>query len=298
MLRLLPCCALLAVQALAADPHALPAGPVLPGDEGFAPVPRLQEAPAPDVREATPLHWAALAGDLHEVARLVAFGADVAATETVYGGESPLHWAAIGDNPLVVRRLLAVGADLHALDDDGESALHEALRGNDPRFRTLLALLSAGADPDGASELGWAPLHEAALLKSDGGRQAVWILRSFGADPTVRDLGGATPLHYLAGQPLGWFSGHFLIEAGWDPHGRVADLNAQDSTGHTPLHYLIGLFASSLDPRVAEWLVNQGANPELENHNGESAMDWAVKRGHHELIDVFLTYDPSAPDDQ
>ena len=41
------------------------------------------------------LHWAAREGDVAEVKRLIAAGADVNATETLYGGRA-LHWAALG----------------------------------------------------------------------------------------------------------------------------------------------------------------------------------------------------------
>jgi len=178
-------------------------------------------------------------------------------------------------------------------------ALIKALRGNDRKFATLLALLSAGADPDVADRIDSRPLHEAVALQSDTVLLAVAILQSFGADSTLRNIYGATPLHYAVGQPIGRFAGRYLVPeeaAGSDPHGRLADVNAQDSGGYTPLHYLISLVHSSRDPRVAKWLVARGADPDLEANDGSSAMDWALDLRLHELIAEFLEYQPAAAD--
>ena len=106
-----------------------------------------------------PLHWAAVEGDVAEVKRLIAAGADLTATETLWGGERALHWASHGGSG-AVRALIVAGAALETRDDDGETALREALRPDDDGFLALTALLAAGADPEARGQYGTTALHE------------------------------------------------------------------------------------------------------------------------------------------
>ncbi|MDE0627407.1 MAG: hypothetical protein OXH99_13480 [Bryobacterales bacterium] len=101
--------ALAAVAAAAAPGPARLGGSLPTAGTGKPPLP-LAPRQASRVVQVPDLHWAAFAGDLAEVRRLLGEGASVTATETLWGGEYPLHWAAIGGNPLVVRELLAAGA--------------------------------------------------------------------------------------------------------------------------------------------------------------------------------------------
>ena len=160
---------------------------------------------------ATALHWAALEGDVAEVKRLIAAGADVDATERVHGGERALHWAAAGGWSGVVRALIAAGASLEAQDNDGETALFNAVRSqSDGNYFALMALLAAGADPNArAGEAGNSLLHVAVRVPGNETRRvwAVSLLRRFRADPNVRDRRGRTPLHYTAAETYDRFLG-------------------------------------------------------------------------------------------
>ena len=128
----------------------------------------------------------------------------------------------------VVERLLALGADVAPRShDDGRTALQEACWAGKPRTVTLL--LDAGASINARDKLGFTPLIWAAirgrsgcvrLLLARGGdalevdaqtegdgmtalHAAVGCMRDkiaqllldAGADPTVRDDTGKTPLH-------------------------------------------------------------------------------------------------------
>ncbi|MDE0628621.1 MAG: ankyrin repeat domain-containing protein [Bryobacterales bacterium] len=236
------------------------------------------------------LHWAAIEGDATEVKRLIAAGADVNATETLWGGEQALHWAAYGGHSGAsgaTRALIAAGADVNARDDDGETPVREALRPADPSYLALTALLAAGADPEAQSSVGSYALHEAVLIEYENGYLAVALLRIFGADPNSRDSIGATPLHVAALQPYEQFTGGLLLNASIGPHGRAADINAKDSDGRTPLHWVTSKLRSVADRRVVEWLIQNGAEVNATDDWGSTPLDWAAYAGLEELVELL-----------
>ena len=237
----------------------------------------LQGVPA----QATDLHWAALEGDVAEVKRLLAAGADVDATETVHGGERALHWAAHGGGSGVVRALIAAGASLEAQDADGETALFNAVRSqSDGNYFALMALLSAGADPNarrGESESGSLSLLHVAVQGAGANRAfVVNLLRRFGADPNVTNRWGRTPLHYTAAEPYDRFLGEALHLGLALGNELALDVNARDSYGETPLHWVAGAsLASAGDPEVMLWLLRHGAGVNAVGNDGRTPLDWA-----------------------
>ena len=233
-----------------------------------------------------PLHWAAVEGDVAEVKRLIAAGADLTATETLWGGERALHWAAHGGSG-VVRALIAAGAALEARDDDGDTALREALRPDDDNFLALQALLVAGANPDARDTDGYTALHEAVRIEHAGGWNAVNLLRIFGADPNATwndgSVQGITPMHITVLRPWDRFWGWALTGATVDPHQRAANVNAKDSDGQTPLHWVVSKSVSSFDRSVMEWLLRNGADVNAVDNHGSTPLDWAEFAGLEEL---------------
>ena len=249
------------------------------------------------VRVTVPdLHWAALEGDVAEVKRLVAAGADVNATETVYGGERALHWAVHGGSG-VVRALIAAGANLEARNDQSATALHEALLVNDDdNSAALLALLVAGADVTAQRSNGTTALHMAVSVDYPHGARAIWLLRSFGADPNAAtaswELGdstitGITPLHIAVLRPLNRFWGSALMAASADPHERELQLNAKDSLGQTPLHWFARFMDQEQDLGVLGWLLLNGVDVNAVDNRGASPLDYAVANGDLELANLL-----------
>ena len=84
------------------------------------------------------------------------------------------------------------------------------------------------------------------------------VLLDAGADKEV--VVGVTP--FLAS----WASGRF--DAAKHLAKRGADVNVQDPKGRTALH--IGI-DKDFDPRLLTWLVDHGASPDMEDHDGVSA---------------------------
>ncbi|MFX0578867.1 ankyrin repeat domain-containing protein [Nocardia nepalensis] len=93
----------------------------------------------------TPLHYAALHGDLDAIEHLLA-------TEDVNVRDNddwtPLHFAAQEANPAAAERLLDAGADVDALTAKGMPAIYWAAtaNGGDP-VATIRLLRARGADP-------------------------------------------------------------------------------------------------------------------------------------------------------
>ena len=230
---------------------------------------------------ATDLHWAALEGDVAEVKRLLEAGADVDATERVHGGERALHWAAAAGASGVVRALIAAGATLDAQDNDGETALFNAVRSqSDGNYFALMALLAAGADPNARGEARNSLLHVAVRVPGNETRRvwAVSLLRRFRADPNVRDRLGRTPLHYTAQETYDRFLGGSLHLGLASGHELALDVNARDRDGQTPLHYASGSGRGSGDVGVMFWLLRHGAGVNAVDNDGRTPLDWAEFR--------------------
>ena len=93
------------------------------------------------------LHQAAVVGDVAEVARLIAEGADVASVDNAL--LTPLHMDCQQGHIEVARLLLAAGAPVDARDSYGNTPFWKAafaFQGGEPELIRLL--LEAGADPD------------------------------------------------------------------------------------------------------------------------------------------------------
>jgi ankyrin repeat protein len=100
----------------------------------------------PDEFGRSPLHYAAANGDVTEVSRLLAGGADPAAPDAV--GFTPLHFAAQEQHPAAIDLLLAAGADLQARDRWGNTPLWRAVFTAHGDNTAAARLLAAGADAD------------------------------------------------------------------------------------------------------------------------------------------------------
>ena len=189
------------------------------------------------------LHRAAHNGDTAEIRRLAATGVDVDARDRY--GRTPAHVAAFASNDDALRTLAQVGADMDALDgqaydvvtiaavaDDPELMALAIELGNDPglttspyagtaliaaahlgRVEVVRRLIAAGAPLDHVNNLRWTALMEAVVL-GDGGadhQQVVRLLLDAGADATIADRDGVTPLAHARARGYAAMAG--LLEA-------------------------------------------------------------------------------------
>lgn len=204
--------------------RCLPIGLALLALSGVA---SAQVAPTPaEVAGYVGLHAAAHAGDAARIAALAASGADLEARDRA--GRTPAHVAAFASNVDALRALAAAGADLNALEGQAYDVLTIAAVANDPTLVALAlelgnradlvtspyegtALIAAahlghhevvrllaegGAPLDHVNNLGWTALLEAVVLGNGGPDHVatVQVLLAAGADPTIPDRDGVTPL--------------------------------------------------------------------------------------------------------
>ena len=188
----------------------------------------LRAAPVPPTRSPdAALLDAAARGAADAVAGALRAGADLEARDE--RGRTALLLAATHDRVDVARLLVAMGADPDALDDQhdtpwlvtgvtGSVAMLEALLPAHPDLTLtnryggvsvipaserghvdyVRRVVRTGIDVDHVNDLGWTALLEAVIL-GDGGRDHQEVVRTLlaaGADPSIADRGGRTPLDH------------------------------------------------------------------------------------------------------
>jgi cytohesin len=140
-----------------------------------------------DLRQgATPLAWAARAGNCGACEYLLAQGADVDAADRA--GARPLTYAVAGSDPELAGLLLRAGADPGAADGRGRTPLHLAAEAGS--FELCSLLVERGAALDSADAEGNTPLH---LAAARGSFELCEYLLALGAPRGVRNRKGLTP---------------------------------------------------------------------------------------------------------
>ncbi len=174
------------------------------------------------------LHKAAAAGDASALGAALSAGADVSARDAM--GRTAFHVAAYQRQTAIMQMLVAKGANPNALENqaydavtiaavaddvetlkvalalgnaatnitspyDGTALIAAAHLGHDEVVRLLI---EAGAPLNHINNLGWTALIEAVILGDGGPRHQATVahLVKAGADKTIADRGGMTPLDH------------------------------------------------------------------------------------------------------
>jgi len=228
-----------------------------------------------DLDGKTPLYYAAEQCNADIAELLLRHGADPNAKNV--RGETPLHRAVWERCGAVVELLLRRGADPNARDADGETPLHEAVSVRDVALVELL--LKHGADPNARDKEGWTPFHHAGRV------ELVELLLRYGADPNARTDAGVTLLHSAA------ISGNvklaeILLSRGVDPNARAAD-------GTTPLHIATGKLRTYSQeevcyPDFVRLLLSYGADLNIRDGDGRTPLHYAARDGCVEVVRILL----------
>ena len=161
----------------------------------------------------TALHLAAAGYRVAIARKLLAAGADPNAAYNHRKGR-PLHYAADGslrsacfnsvEQVKMIRCLLDAGADLHAVDKNGATALHRAVRTRSAA--AVECLLQAGADPSTRNLPGSTPFHLAVQNTGRGGsgdpaakaaqRQIIESMLAHRVSPKMKDANGKSVMDW------------------------------------------------------------------------------------------------------
>jgi uncharacterized protein len=231
----------------------------------------------PEADGTTALHWAVHHDDVELVTKLLAAGANVAATNDY--GSTPMSEAAVMANVTVLAALLDSGANVDSPNAEGQTALMVVARGgNTDAARLLLARganINARETRKGQTALMWAvaqghPAMVRLLLEHGAEVDARsttndWE-RMVTAEPRQKNLmpGGFTPLLYAARQGCRDCAAA-LLDAG-------AAVDLTDPDGVTPL--LSALLNAHWD--TAKLLLERGANANKWDFWGRTPLYSAV----------------------
>uniref|UniRef100_A0A673H6X5 Serine/threonine-protein phosphatase 6 regulatory ankyrin repeat subunit C-like n=1 Tax=Sinocyclocheilus rhinocerous TaxID=307959 RepID=A0A673H6X5_9TELE len=247
----------------------------------------------------TPLHLAVFYGFSDCCQKLLSSGFDINTVDSL--GRTCLHVAASGGNVECLKLLLNSGAALNKKDNFGRSPLHyTSVNGS---YLCTVALVKAGADVNELDVNGCSPLHYAAAAQTShryntyntalrtADSESIqtpaffhilcleFLLHS-GADPTLRDSKGFSPVHYAAAcgdrhnlklvrKLFSWYTIPFHLAA-YNGHSEalqvlsetLVNVDIQDPRGHTAL-YMAALRGHG--PCV-ELLLLQGASYAIREH--------------------------------
>lgn len=167
---------------------------------------------SPDVVGRAPLSMACLRGHAEVAAWLLDHGADANATDSNH--RTAMYNAASYGFTEVVALLLERQGDPSIGDVEGNTPLTAAAYyGYEPVVRRLLAF-KGGRDPDDLDRKGerrWSGLY---LACESGHARIARLLLDAGADPTLADTQGMTPLD-IARQMSNWRCARLLEVRGW-----------------------------------------------------------------------------------
>ena len=207
----------------------------------------------------TPLHYAIEHANDELVWYLISNGADlnvqISANDTEYPGFTPLFFAFERSDTTIIKSIIKNGADLGAINGNGDTYLHAAIKSNLDGI--VKQLIRNGVNVNITNNMGFTPLL-LAFQKND--KELVTELINMGADVNARlseaheEYPGYTPLLFATANYDYKFAG-FLIEKGADVNIKVSK-NDYYYPDYTPL-----IFAMvNKDYEFAKFLIEHGAD--------------------------------------
>jgi ankyrin repeat protein len=243
------------------------------------------------------IHDAAKSGDLAKIKALLKDNPGLASSKDLWD-LTPLHMAVARSNREVVELLLTYSADVNARDINNRTPLHRAVVFGHKDVAELL--LANNADVNVKDNNGSTPLH---LAADAGEKDVAELLLTNKADISAKDNDGNTPLHW-AEHLRGWNvlrdpisvlsckevekSLNLVVDTG---HKDVlelllnnkADINAKNNQGETPLHFAV----KSGFRNLAKLLLVHNADVNAKNNQGETPLHFAVKRCFRDLAKLL-----------
>ncbi|KAJ8673128.1 hypothetical protein QAD02_004390 [Eretmocerus hayati] len=219
--------------------------------------------------------------DTRTTRQLLENGMDVNTTDD--DGDSLLHIAVVYPLPEFIEYLLERGADVNAVRKDGKSIIHSWERGvlsgecKDDTYCEVLELLVAYgarvADVDLVPKGKYLIETIVRIGSVDDARLLLDDLKTRENEIVYNILHGAISSYWA--ETL-----EYLLDT------KVFDVNETDPGGRTALH----IAAIGYDAQSSTLLLENGADPNLRNKNGEAPLIIAVRLGNPKVVDVLLSY--------
>ena len=249
----------------------------------------------------TALHHAVYGSDVscEILSCLIEMGADVNAGGNI--NHTPLMIAAEKGHINAVTFLIRNGADVDLQDQNyGETALFCAVRGFDASCEVLNCLTKNGADINASSKRMLTPLMIAAKM---GCINAVTFLMEHGAIVDLQDKDGKTALHYAVhgcdttrdvSRCLGTQNplmtpvekGHVSVATFLIEHG--ANVNLQDKYGRSALHHAVHGSDASLE--ILKCLIEIGADVNARTKIKRTPLMMACEYGHSNAVTCLIEH--------
>ncbi|KAK6983588.1 ankyrin repeat domain-containing protein 50 [Biomphalaria glabrata] len=173
---------------------------------------------------------------------------------------------------LVLETLLTNGANLEGTDDHGRTALIASVQ-TKLSLEVLKYLLNKGANVNHSDNNGWTALNLAAKTHNLAFSH---LLLKHSADVDLKTYSGHTPLHNAIGNSH--LAELLLVYR--------ANVNARDESGDTPL-LLVSNYTCGLE-QIAKLLIDHGADLNIRNNAGMSALDLATEKFNTRLMCLLI----------
>ena len=209
-------------------------------------------------------------------------------------GNSVLHISAFNGDFRIVKKLVFYGGDKTKENDQGQLPVDLSKDNFVRKVLTNLNTAAKNSESENIKELvdfgedinekrsifSQAPIHK--IIENDDKKgnksQVLKELLDMGADPNIKDSNGWSALHYAC--DLGDFeSVKTLIETN-------AIIDTYSNNQRIPLH----LASYKNYPKIVEYLLKKGSNPNYKDELGCTPMHLAAKEGYTECIKYLLNY--------
>ena len=188
------------------------------------------------------------------------------------------------------RKLLKKGANPNVQNKNGYTLLHIS-----ENYKVIQLLLSYGVNVNATSKCGNTPLHFAAIRMNI---QKMTQLLNCGADPNILNNRNDTALHHVL-MNYGRIDQDVLLEAINILTDFGAEIDNQDYNAETALYLAVmGTHTKRMKspPKTVLKLLQLGANPNISNSNGLTALHLAASKCNIHIMRILLEHgaDPNA----
>eukprot|EP00762_Andalucia_godoyi_P005794 ANDGO_07019.mRNA.1 Ankyrin repeat len=228
----------------------------------------------PSVSET--LYFAVVSGDFSAVRRCVAQGANVQFKHPLRAYQTALHESAARNHPECTLFLIEKGASVDEKDSLGATPLHKACYFG--QIKCVQVLLSRNSDPRVKDSKGFSALHYCCRSNALTTRDCLNLVFPLVKNQTeLVDNDGRTPLH-VCGLSGNIACAQLLLES-------HAQLDVKDDHGRTPLFYAV---LTNQVAMVKFLLLEQKANPNSRDLQGQTPIFWSTKLGFKEITEMLL----------